>query len=64
MGSSKQGGQRGNTGSASGRKARSTTSTPHSGSRVEPSHVTEHVREVREKKTASQAKRRAGKNKG
>ena len=48
----KQGGQRGNTTSASGRKERSPTSKSHKGSRVEPSHLLEHTREVREKKAA------------
>lgn len=50
MGTTKSSGQRGNTTSASGRKQRSTTSTSHKGSRVEPSHIVEKTRESREKK--------------
>lgn len=55
----KQNGQRGNTTSASGRKQRSETSTPHSGSRMDPSHATEKARSDRAKKTATQAKAKA-----
>ena len=47
-----KGGQRGNTTSASGRKERSPTSTPHTGSRADPSHVTEKARNDRAKKAA------------
>lgn len=54
MAKSTKGGQRGNTTSASGRKERSTTSTSHKGSRVEPSHIVEKSRASRTKK-ASQA---------
>lgn len=53
-GISKQGGQRTNTTGASGQKRRSPTSTPHTGSRVEPSHVADRTREVRERKVAAQ----------
>ena len=60
-GTSKQGGQRSNTTSGSGRKQRSPTSTSHKGSRVEPSHVTELAREVREKKAIKAAKKPAKK---
>ncbi len=45
--SNKGGGQRNNITSASGQKQRSPTSVPHTGSRVEPSHV--------ERKTRSEA---------
>lgn len=50
-------GQRRNTTSASGRKARSETSTSHKGSRVEPSHIVELKRATREKKAAATKKR-------
>jgi len=63
-GSRKQGGQRGNTTSASGEKARSATSTSHKGSRVEPSHVAEHAKEVRVNKAATQAAKKTAKKKG
>ncbi len=57
-----QGGQRNNITSSSGRKKRSPTSTSHSGSRVEPSHVTELARETRDKqevrKTTKKAKKK------
>lgn len=45
-------GQRTNTTSATGRKERSPTSTPHTGSRVEPSHGTQQARTKRAAKTA------------
>ena len=61
--SSKQVGQRTNTSSMSGRKVRLATSTTHTGSRVEPSKVTEHGREARAKKTATRASTKAGKKK-
>ena len=60
-GSKKQGGQRGNTTSASGQKARSETSTSHKGSRVEPSHVAERAKEERVSKEATQAAKKAAK---
>lgn len=60
-GTGKSSGQRTNTTSGSGRKTRSETSTSHSGSRVEPSHITEKSREVREKKIAATAKKAAKK---
>jgi len=47
----------------SGRKVRLATSTTHTGSRVEPSKVTEHGREARAKKTATRARTKAGKKK-
>jgi hypothetical protein len=49
MAAKNQGGQRGNITSASGKKARSPTSTSHKGSRVEPSHVHEkqHAEELK-----------------
>ena len=47
----KQGGQRKNTTSPSGEKKRSPTSSPHSGSRVEPSHVARQQRSARTKKS-------------
>ncbi len=62
--SSKSNGQRNNTTSASGRKTRSTTSTSHKGSRVEPSHITEHGRSVREKKSAAKVAKKTAKKKG
>jgi hypothetical protein len=55
-GSGKSAGQRVNINPGEGQKERSPTSTPHKGSRVEPSHVTEHTRETREKKTAAAQK--------
>lgn len=55
--SNKSGGQRGNTNSASGKKSRSETSTSHKGSRVEPSHIVEQQRDVREKKAAAAGKK-------
>jgi hypothetical protein len=59
--SGKTGGQRTNTTSASGRKGRSPTSTAHTGSRVEPSHVNEKLREIAVKtsKTSASARDRA-----
>lgn len=62
-GSGKQGGQRGNLSSGSGRKERSATSNAHKGSRVEPSHLTEQAREVREKKATKKAAKKAPKKK-
>ncbi len=56
----KPSGQRTNTTSASGRKQRSESSSPHRGSRVEPSHVTEKVRNVRDKKAATRAAKMKG----
>jgi hypothetical protein len=53
--SRKSGGQRSNMTSASGQKSRSATSNSHVGSRVEPSHVTEHGRQVKSKKSAQSA---------
>jgi hypothetical protein len=53
---SRSGGQRSNLASSSGKKQRSPTSHGQTGSRVDPSHTTEHTREVREKKTVRQAK--------
>lgn len=61
--SSRAGGQRSNTTSASGRKTRSATSTSHKGSRVEPSHITEQSRETREKKSAPRAAKKTAKKK-
>ncbi len=49
----KPAGQRDNTNSSSGNKIRSETSTPHKGSRQEPSHLTEREREIRAKKLVS-----------
>lgn len=49
-GGSAKGGQRGTLSSASGQKKRSPTSTPHKGSRVDPSHEVEHTRTERKKK--------------
>ncbi len=56
-----KGGQRTNNTSASGRKERSPTSRPHSGSRVDPSHTVEKAREDRAKKSATTAKNAATK---
>jgi hypothetical protein len=55
-GSGKQGGQRGNLSSSSGRKQRSETSSSHGGSRVDPSHMTERARTEREKKAGKKKK--------
>lgn len=44
-----KGGQRTNTTSASGRKTRSATSTPHAASRMEPSHGTKAPKAGRKK---------------
>jgi len=52
--SSKPGGQRNNTTSASGQKKRSETLGTHVASRVEPSHVTRQTRTERVKKAAAQ----------
>jgi hypothetical protein len=49
-GTSKNGGQRTNTTSGSGRKERSPTSPGHKGSRVEPSHLSNQASEERDKK--------------
>jgi len=49
------GGQRGNMSSRSGRKQRSQTRSPHSGSRVDPSHTLQKARTDRDKKFASRA---------
>ena len=51
-----KGGQRTNTTSASGRKERSPTSTPRTGSRVDPSHTVDKARTDREKKAATPKK--------
>lgn len=52
MGTSEiKGGQRTNLSGDTGKKARSETSQPHKGSRLEPSHVTERQREDRDKKS-------------
>lgn len=59
----KSGGQRGNIGSASGQKQHSPTSNSHKGSRVEPSHTSEHARTVREQKTATRGTKKAGNTK-
>lgn len=60
-GSNSQGGQRNSISPASGRKERLATSTPHKGSRVEPSHANEknsdNRKEVIEKKQAAKDKR-------
>ncbi|MEI7657409.1 MAG: hypothetical protein WCK33_05020 [Phycisphaerae bacterium] len=44
-----KGGQRTNITSASGQKSRSQTSTPHSASRMEPSHGTKAPKNARKK---------------
>ncbi|GEM_PF-2022366 len=60
----KSGGQRNNITSASGQKARSPTSTSHKGSRVEPSHVNDQVRDAALKTEAKKlAKKKAAKKK-
>lgn len=51
-----KGGQRSNTTSASGRKERSPTRTPHAGSRSDPSHAVEKARGERAKKAAGAKK--------
>lgn len=56
---SRSGGQRPNLSSPSGRKQRSPTTIGHTGSRVDPSHTAEAIRETREKKTAKQPKKAA-----
>lgn len=50
-------GQRTSTNQGAGKKHRTPTSSPHSGSRVEPSHETQHRREVLEKKAARPARK-------
>lgn len=55
-------GQRGNTSSATGKKSRSTTSTSHGSSRLEPSHITLQKRVARQK-NASRDKTHAAKAK-
>ena len=52
---STKGSQRDSLSSASGQKKRSPTSTPHKGSRVDPSHEVEHMRTERKKKAAKSA---------
>ncbi|HEX8875253.1 MAG TPA: hypothetical protein VF777_00780 [Phycisphaerales bacterium] len=49
-------GQRGNTGSASGQKQRSPTSTPHAGSRGDPSHTMRQQRLDRSKQSGALSK--------
>lgn len=49
-------GQRGNTGSVSGQKQRSATSTPHVGSRVDPSHSVQKQRLDRSKQSGALSK--------
>ncbi|MBY0113402.1 MAG: hypothetical protein K2Y21_11310 [Phycisphaerales bacterium] len=49
-------GQRGNTSSASGQKQRSPTSTPHTGSRVDPSHAVRQQRLDRSKQSGALSK--------
>lgn len=56
---SRAGSQRSNLSSSSGRKQRSPTNIGHTGSRVDPSHTAEAIRETREKKTAKQPKKAA-----
>lgn len=51
----KSAGQRGNLSSASGRKQRSETSTPHGGSRAEPSHEADQMHKAGAKKAATKA---------
>lgn len=53
----KSGGQRTNTTSASGQKARTAATPSGKGSRVEPSHITEKARAVREKKSSNASKK-------
>jgi len=54
--SAKSKGQRSGTNQGAGKKRRTPTSSPHRGSRVEPSHETQHRREVFEKKAARPAR--------
>jgi hypothetical protein len=62
--SNKGSGQRTNTTSASGQKANSPTSTAHKGSRVEPSHLKEQAKGVRNNKMAMQVIKQSSKKKG
>lgn len=57
----KSGGQRGNLASGSGRKQRSTTSTSHKGSRVEPSHTAERSHNDRARMAAGKAAKKKAK---
>lgn len=61
--SGKHGGQRNDLSSASGRKERSPTATTNKGSRVEPSHTHEQVRDDRAKAAAKKVAKKAAKKK-